>query len=73
MRSTKTVGLAVAQHFLLSPAAKTLSIASVARLSDEEAFESFRQIRWADTKGDLWVAYSDAYLVVKLAVYWGDY
>lgn len=42
----------MAQHFLLSPAAKTLSLASVARLSDEEAFETFRQMRWASTKGE---------------------
>lgn len=40
------------QHFLLSAAARTLSLASVARLSDEEAFETFKQIRWASTQGE---------------------
>lgn len=40
------------QHFLLSSAARTLSIATVARLSDEEAFETFRKIRWASTRGE---------------------
>jgi len=38
--------------FLLTPQARSLSVATVARLSDEEAFETFRQIRWADTAGE---------------------
>ena len=41
----------MAQHFLLSKAAKTLSLAQVFRMSDEKAEEMFRLIRWADTKG----------------------
>ena len=41
----------MAQHFLLSKAAKTLSLAQVFRMSDEKAEETFRLIRWADTKG----------------------
>lgn len=49
--STKIVGLVMAQHFLLSSAAKTLSLAKVARMSDEEAYEAFRLIRWAETAG----------------------
>lgn len=40
------------QHFLLSRAARTLSLSKVARMSDEEAFETFRMVRWADTGGD---------------------
>jgi transposase-like protein len=51
MMSTGTVGV-MAQHFLLSAAARTLSIASVARMSDEEAWEAFKLIRWSDTKGE---------------------
>src|SRR5689334_21399062 len=39
------------QHFLLSAAARTLSLASVARMSDEEAHAEFVAIRWADTDG----------------------
>ncbi len=39
------------QHFLLSNAAKTLSLAQVFRLSDSEAEETFRRVRWADTDG----------------------
>lgn len=42
----------MAQHFLLSTAARTLSLASVARMSDDEAWEAFKVIRWSDTKGE---------------------
>jgi transposase-like protein len=42
----------MAQHFLLSPAARSLSLAKIARMSDEEAHDAFRLIRWADTKGE---------------------
>ena len=42
----------MAQHFLLSPTAKTLSLVKVMRMSDEEARASFRKIRWADTDGE---------------------
>lgn len=41
----------MAQHFLLSPEAKTLSLVKVLRLSDEAAQTAFRSIRWADTQG----------------------
>lgn len=40
------------QHFLLSPEARRLSLAKVARLTDEEAFTIFCRIRWCDTKGE---------------------
>lgn len=42
----------MATHFLLTAAARTLSLASVARLSAEEAHEIFKQIRWASTSGE---------------------
>jgi transposase-like protein len=42
----------VSQHFLLSKAARSLSIAQVARLSDEEARDTFRKLRWAETNGE---------------------
>jgi transposase-like protein len=42
----------MAQHFLLSSAAKSLSLATVARMSDEEAWNAFRLIRWSDTQGE---------------------
>jgi transposase-like protein len=42
----------LAQHFLLSTKARTLSLAKVLRLSDEEAWQTFKAIRWASTEGD---------------------
>jgi transposase-like protein len=42
----------VAQHFLLSKAAKTLSLASVFTMKDADAEMAFRRIRWADTNGE---------------------
>jgi transposase-like protein len=42
----------VAQHFLLSTAARSLSLARVARMSDAEAAEAFKQIRWHATNGE---------------------
>jgi transposase-like protein len=44
--------MAMPQHFLLSKAAKTLSLATVFRMSDAEAEMTFRKARWADTNGD---------------------
>jgi len=41
----------MAQHFLLSTAARSLSLAKVMRLSDDQAFETFKAIRWAETDG----------------------
>jgi hypothetical protein len=40
----------VSQHFLLSAAARTLSLAKIMRMSDEEAHATFKRIRWALTK-----------------------
>src|SRR3984885_15101259 len=42
----------MAQHFLLSKAAKTLSLASVFTMKDADAEMAFRKIRWADTNGE---------------------
>lgn len=42
----------MAQHFLLSSKAKTLSLSSVFRMSDDEAFETFKALRWVDTGGE---------------------
>jgi transposase-like protein len=40
------------QHFLLSPTARTLSVRQVARMSYEEAFETFKTIRFTLNGGD---------------------
>jgi transposase-like protein len=42
----------MSQHFLLSAKARTLSLALVARMTDEEARETFQRIRWADNGGE---------------------
>ena len=39
------------QHFLLSAKARTLSLAKVMRLSEEEAYETFKAVRWSDNDG----------------------
>lgn len=41
----------MSQHFLLSAAARSLSLAQVARLSDEEAHAKFCELRWHDNDG----------------------
>lgn len=40
------------QHFLLSSAARSLSLATVARMSEDEAWQAFKAIRWSDTQGE---------------------
>jgi transposase-like protein len=39
------------QHFLLSSAARTLTLASVVRMSDEEVERTFIRLRWAGSDG----------------------
>jgi transposase-like protein len=41
----------MSQHFLLSAAARSLSLRTVARLTDEEAHAAFVSIRWSDNEG----------------------
>ncbi len=41
----------MSQHFLLSPASKTLSLGRVFRMSDAEAETMFRNLRWPETAG----------------------
>ena len=43
--------LIMSQHFLLSAAARTLSLKAVCRMSDEEAHAALVAIRWADNDG----------------------
>src|SRR5215216_3070976 len=42
----------MAQHFLLSTAARTLSLSAVARMTDDEARATFQRIRWSDNGGE---------------------
>ena len=51
MMLTIGFGAFVAQHFLLSAAARTLSLSAVLRMSDQEAEAAFVRIRWHATDG----------------------
>jgi transposase-like protein len=42
----------MAQHFLLSAAARTLSLAAIMRMTDDQAHATFVAIRWADNGGE---------------------
>lgn len=42
----------MSQHFLLSAAARTLSLRSVYAMGEEKAYETFCKLRWADTEGE---------------------
>lgn len=42
----------MAQHFLLSAAARTLSLRDIYAGGEEKAFEGFCKLRWADTDGE---------------------
>lgn len=42
----------MSQHFLLSSAAKSLSLATVARMTEEQARDTFKALRWADNGGE---------------------
>ena len=41
----------MSQHFLLSSKARSLSIIDIVKMSDMEAFEMFKAIRWSETNG----------------------
>ena len=40
------------QHFLLSAAARTLSLKAVFKMGEDAAYECFRRMRWAETDGE---------------------
>jgi transposase-like protein len=49
---TNTPDTMMSQHFLLSAAARTLSLAKVMRMTEEAARETLKGIRWAATNGE---------------------
>ena len=57
----------MSQHFLISPAARSLSIAQVLRLSDEEAFGVFQRVRFAANGGEPFCPHCGAVKVYTLA------
>jgi hypothetical protein len=42
----------VAQHFLLSAKARTLSLKAIYAGGEDAAYDSFRKIRWSQTDGE---------------------
>ena len=42
----------MAQHFLLSANARDLSLMKLFNMSEDEAFENFKAVRWSDTNGE---------------------
>ncbi len=40
------------QHFLLSAAARTISLKAVFSMGEDEAYDTFRQMRWPETEGE---------------------
>jgi transposase-like protein len=42
----------MAQHFLLSAQARDLSLMKLFNMSEDEAFENFKAVRWSDTDGE---------------------
>ena len=67
MMSIIGFGAFVAQHFLLSAAARSLSLSTVARMSDDEAAATFQRIRWADNGGEPYCPHCGCLDVRKLA------
>ena len=41
----------MAQHFLLSAEARTLSLASIYKDGEDQAYDTFRRMRWTETDG----------------------
>lgn len=42
----------MAQHFLLSATARTISLRAVYKMGEEKAYQAFRQLRWPETDGE---------------------
>lgn len=55
------------QHFLLSAKARTLSLSAVARMTEEEARDTFKRLRWADNGGEPYCPKCGCLTVMALA------
>ena len=63
----------MAQHFLLSPATRGLSIAAVLRMTDDQAFDQFKRIRFAANGGEPYCprcGCADAYTLNETPTRW---
>ena len=57
----------MSQHFLLSAAARTLSLSSILRMTDDEARDTFKRIRWGSTNGEPFCPHCGSLTVYTLA------
>jgi transposase-like protein len=56
----------LSQHFLLSAAARTLSLTSIVRMTDDDARDTFKRIRWAANDGKPFCPYCGCLTVYTL-------
>ena len=47
-----STGYSYMQHFLLSAAARTLSLKAVFSMGEDAAYQAFKMLRWGSTDGD---------------------
>jgi transposase-like protein len=52
MHNIIVYGYIVSQHFLLSAAARTLSLKAIYKMGEDKAYEAFCNIRWESTDGE---------------------
>jgi transposase-like protein len=57
----------LSQHFLLSGAARTLSLARIMRMPDDEARDTFKRIRWGTTNGEPFCPHCGCLTIYTLA------
>jgi transposase-like protein len=57
----------LSQHFLLSAAARSLSLNRIMRMSDDEARATFKRIRWLSTNGEPFCPHCGCLTVYTLA------
>jgi hypothetical protein len=61
------------QHFLLSPIGRSLSLASIMRMTHDEAFDTFKRIRFAANDGDSFCPLcgtAKVYTLAETAIRW---
>jgi transposase-like protein len=57
----------MSQHFLLSAAVRTLSLAQIMRMTDDEARDTFKRIRWFANRGEPFCPHCGCLTVYTLA------
>jgi transposase-like protein len=57
----------MSQHFLLSAAARTLSLSHIFRMTDDEARDMFKRVRWSENNGEPFCPHCGCLTVYTLA------